>query len=141
MPSVSVDTSGLQKLARDLRRAAPELLKETQTAMKKAGTIAEVEARLRANYSSSRIGATVRTKARGLNVILYAGGARAPHAAAFEHNGVPGSFRHPVFGNRENWVSQQAHPYLLPAAIATQPETERAMLAAVDAVLLRNGFH
>jgi hypothetical protein len=38
----------------------------------------------------------------------------APHARPYEgRSGSP--FRHPVFGNRDNWVSQATRPFLKPA--------------------------
>lgn len=49
------------------------------------------------------------------------------------------SWRHPVYGNRNNWVSQQSHPYLIPTANrhkpAVQTAVQKALQDAVDAVL------
>ncbi len=140
MALVSVDTSDLKKLAADLRKAEPELLKELQTALKGAAVTVAVEARLIAGFYSSRIPKTIRPFARGLTVGVRAGGASAPHAVPFEHEGVPGTFRHPVFGNRDVWVSQAAHPYLLPALVKETDNVERAVEAAIDGVLLKAGF-
>ena len=39
--------------------------------------------------------------------------AQAPNAAPINHRDQGGTFRHPVFGNRENWVPQKAIPFML----------------------------
>lgn len=41
-------------------------------------------------------------------------------------------FRHPVFGNRENWVQQQPHPYFYRAASGFGRASEEAMRRALD---------
>lgn len=136
----SIDTFELKKLAADLRKSNPELLKQLSKAIRGAAVTVAVEARLLSGYYSARIPTTVRTFATGLNAGVRAGGARAPHAAPFEHFGLPGTFRHPVFGNRDNWVEQEAHPFLAPALEVEGPKVELAALAAVEATLLAAGF-
>lgn len=42
-----------------------------------------------------------------------------------------GRWRHPTFGNRDNWVSQQGHPYFWRAV---RPHIEDVRQAVVDAV-------
>ena len=56
-------------------------------------------------------------------------------AAAFEHKGVPGNFRHPLFGNRAYWYEQRAHPYLRPAAEMLAPKVADEVLDAVGAAI------
>jgi hypothetical protein len=50
--------------------------------------------------------------------------------------GLPGTFRHPVFGDREDWVSQQKHPFLTPAVAKNighvTDRVEAALTEAVD---------
>lgn len=41
-------------------------------------------------------------------------------------------FRHPVFGNRLNWVSQEQHPYFFRAASGYGRASEAAMRSALD---------
>lgn len=45
-----------------------------------------------------------------------------------------GTFRHPVFGNRDNWVEQPMHPYLAPAALANLKKIDERIFAALDKV-------
>ena len=48
-------------------------------------------------------------------------------------------WRHPVYGNRENWVSQSSHAYQVPTAMRHKPEVQtkvkQALQDAVDTVL------
>ena len=120
-----VGVAGLNKLSADLRRAADkEMLAEIRSSFKAAAELVKAEAKQ--NFSwSSRIPGSVRSQIPYGNIThvrVLAGGKRAPHAAAFENHGQPGTFRHPVFANRGlhgdrsvPWVDQQARPGLLPA--------------------------
>lgn len=49
-------------------------------------------------------------------------------------------WRHPVYGNYENWVTQEQHPFLLPTALLYKEETERAVWFAFQRALRRSGF-
>ncbi len=113
--TVTVDTTSLEKFARNLKADAPKISRVLNTELKAAGELVAVEARLKAGWFSSRIPQTIRVTASGAKVTVKAGGAKAPHAAPFENKGERGSFRHPVFGNREVWVSQKAQPFLGPS--------------------------
>lgn len=136
--NVSIDMSSFRKFASDLRKAEPLLLKELNTRMKLAGEIVASDARSRAGFST-RIPGSIKvgvSAARGVRV--YARQAQAPDARPLEHGGIPGVFRHPVFGNRQNWVDQPAHPFLHPALEAGKPaallEADKAVQAAFNEV-------
>lgn len=66
---------------------------------------------------------------------VQAGGDAAQYAPAFENQGKVGTFRHPVFGNREVWVNQQAHPFLRPALQAQSANLAKKIDAAIDRAL------
>lgn len=106
-----VDVSGLKRLAAVLHLVEPSLEKELRTGIAAAGEIIAVKARENASFST-RIPGTIMVRRRGLNVQVRAGGNAAPHAPSLEHGGKPGKFRHPLFGNRQVWVDQPAHPFL-----------------------------
>jgi hypothetical protein len=63
---------------------------------------------------------------------VKAGGAKAPSGAPFENHGQPGQFRHPVFGNKSNWVNQEARPFLAPAADDKSATVEDMVLDAIQ---------
>ena len=46
-------------------------------------------------------------------------------------------WRHPVFGDRTNWVSQESHPYFDDAMGGLGPASARAVERALDAITAR----
>jgi len=122
--NVYVDTTGLKDLARDLRRASPELSKGFRSKMKVAAEIVKTEAATRASFSR-RIPSSLRVSVtgNGATVKVAAGGARAPDAAAIENRGK-GFVRHPVFevavakggGGRTLVSHSKKHPELVSKA-------------------------
>lgn len=138
--SFRVDTSEMRRLARDLEQTVPGTKKAIGEAIEKGAHVTAIEARALSSWSS-RIPGTVRVVGGLSRAVVRAGGANAPHAAPFEHGGIPGTFRHPVFGNRNNWVTQQARPFLRPAIELTAPGVELILRRNVDAVWAAAGFH
>jgi hypothetical protein len=72
--------------------------------------------------------------ATGFSVKVTAGGAAAPDAAPLENSGQQGTFRHPVV-NPDVWVSQQARPFLAPAADASEAEVTAAVELLADKLI------
>lgn len=135
------DTAVLQINMRELRdlygavrKARPDIAVEIRGALRKGGEAVKVAAGRRISPFSTRIPESLKVRTNGFNVSVIAGGDGAPHAAPFENEGSAGQFRHPVFGNRRNWVSQMAHPFLLPAFEAKQDLLLREVMHAVDVV-------
>lgn len=138
----SADASSLRKLGSQLRKSRPEVYRQVRRAvLAEAQKIAEA-ARVNASWSS-RIPGSIRagTTGGGMTAVVRAGGKSAPHAAALEHAGRQGTFRHPVFADQSKsrgewtWVSQEAHPFLHPAALARLDETVEALGRAVQAAV------
>lgn len=140
MSDLTLDVSELKDLARDVRRVSPALAKEFLKDLGRSGEIVAQKARSNASFST-RIPGTVKVRRRGVSVRVQAGGDKAPHAAAFEHGGKTGQFRHPVFGDRNTWASQPAHPFLRPAFEDQLVPLERSIIGDVDATFARFGFH
>lgn len=133
----------IQKLVADLRNVPKELRSQLRPAVQKAAREVLTEARSRASWSSRIPGAmriAVRFTGRmaGASVVVRA--ARAPHARPYEHLGDPGRFRHPVFGDRDAWVTQAARPFLFPAARATRDRVAAEIDQAVEQALRRTGW-
>lgn len=142
---LSVNATGLAKLGKQLRHSHPAVYRELHRAvLAEARKVAEIAKR---NSSwSSRIPGTIKASAVGVSTAkVRAGGgtgSAAPHAKAYEHAGREGTFRHPVFADPEKgrsewtWVSQDARPFLHPAAMERLPETVKvlgdAVIHAVD---------
>ena len=134
----SIDTSELRGLARSLRKVSPEVGKVLREELRATGELVAVEARAIASGVSSGVAATIRTRLSNTQVSVVAGiGERAGHvgqARAFEHMGLPGTFRHPVYGNRNAWVDQSAHPFLGPAFAHKADEVVPRLMSSLDRV-------
>lgn len=123
----------LNEFAQAVRTAEPKVAAGFKAELKKGGNMVRAAAQTGSSWSS-RIPGSIRVRASGFNVSVIAGGGDARHAAPFEHRGVPGSFRHPVFGHRENWVTQEARPFLTPAFVEEQPAILRGVIRGLDYV-------
>lgn len=143
---VGIDTSELKTLARDLRKLDPAVGRNFTRGVKTVGDIVAGKAKEnarsfpRAGDGTDRIEGTIKVQGGFTTLRVVAGGEEAPEAAAIENKGQAGSFRHPVFGDRENWVDQTAHPYLAPAGDDGADASEAALLEVIDASLREVGF-
>lgn len=115
-------------LRRDLKRAAEPIKRKTQA---------------NASWSSRIPGAIsigTRFSKRNTGIFIRVNGKRAPHARPYENGGAPGSFRHPVWGNRAAWVSQPARPFFFKTAAGSMGDVERAAADSVDRAARSAGF-
>lgn len=98
-------------------------------ALRKSGDLVAADAQGRTATFS------VRPRSAGPVVSVIKSGGNPGGAAALEHHGDPGDFRHPVFGNRDAWVSQAARPILHEALLANQVGVNRIVQEAMDEAL------
>lgn len=141
--AITIDTSSFTRFARDIRKCSTLVSKNLKAELKQAGEIVAIQARLNASFST-RIPATIKVRSAGGVIRVIAGGQSAPHkgeAEAFEHKGVPGTFRHPVYGNKKKWVNQRAHPYLRTAAETHRKAALDAAERAVQKAFREAGLH
>jgi hypothetical protein len=130
--SAFIDVTDLKKLAVDLKAADPEAAKQLRLGLRAAADVVAAAAKIEASWSST-IPDSIKTSAAGaLSAKVKAGGAKAPSGAPFENHGQPGTFRHPVFGNKSNWVDQPARPFLAPAADDKSATVEDMVLDAIQ---------
>lgn len=137
-----IDARDFHDVARALHKAAPATSRALKRRLRKAGEIVAVEARAIASEHSQSIPPTIKVRTRAAAVEVIAGGPDAPVASLFELGNTrdaksasasrKGSFRHPVYGNREVWVEQPMHRYLAPAAAAHMVEVEREVVGALE---------
>lgn len=138
MSMFQADASQLRRLGAELRKTRPEVHRAVRrSVLEQAKKIAE-DAKTKADWST-RIPGTIRASSSGVNTaVVRAGGPSAPHAAAYEHAGAEGTFRHPVYGRGDEtrdqwtWVSEQARPFLHPALMDRFDETVIALRDAVE---------
>lgn len=142
-----IDGDAFKVFQRELKAVEPALAKELNKELRNI-VKAKIIPDAKANASwSTRIPAAIKpsvtTKQIGVRV---AGSGRkgstrqAAHAYPFENTSNTGWFRHPVFGNREVWVNQNARPFLRPAVESNQEEVAQAALKAVDTAGRAAGF-
>lgn len=131
---VQIDTSSFAKFAKDLKRVDEKLAKDLNRNLRAAGELVAAKARANASWSS-RIPQSIKVRRSSNAIKVLSLRAQAPEARPLEHGGQPGTFRHPVFGDREVWVSQPARPFLHPALIETGPAAVLAAKKAVESAL------
>ncbi|GIH91939.1 HK97 gp10 family phage protein [Planobispora siamensis] len=136
-------TDDLRKLIRDLGKLPADMRRELRPEMRKAGQRALVKARANAAWSSRIPAATklsVSFAKKRPGAVIRVDKGRAPHARPLENLGRRGSFRHPVFGDRDRWVAQRARPFLFSAAAEAWRAIDADITAAVDRAARRHGF-
>lgn len=133
---MTVEFSSVRLLAREFGRVPFELKAELRPRLHIAASALTRKIQGAAGFSS-RIPGAVRTSvafgSRTGGVRVYVDQRKAPHARPLENSGKPGTFRHPVFGNRENWVSQPAHPFFFPSVESSRGLVSQQVEAAVRA--------
>ena len=138
---LALDTRSYKDAAKALRQGARHLQKDFRSRLREGGEIMAAEARKIAAEHSESIPSTVKVRVAGATVAVTAGGPKSPVASLYELGNVGGrksaaasnrgTFRHPVFGT-DVWVEQPRYPFLKPAADATLPAAQAAIVRALD---------
>jgi|GEM_PF-1125144 len=136
-----IDTRDFRQVARSLYKARGKMGKDLRKRLRNAGEIMAVEARSIASEHSETIPPTAKVRVAGATVAVVAGGKGVAIAGLFElgNTGASkaatasrgGHFRHPVFGDRTQWVSQEMHRYMAPAYDATRGRVHLEILKTV----------
>jgi hypothetical protein len=139
------DTSpeDVRKLVNDLRKIGDGVGRNLGKEFKKAAGPVASQAKANASWSSRIPGAItvgVSSSRRYPGAQIKVSKTKAPHARLFEFPSRGGSFRHPVFGNREVWVAQKGRPFIRPAVRTKGGEFIKACDRAVDETARAHGF-
>lgn len=132
-----IEFSSVRQLAREFGTVPIELRRELRPRMRAAGSQVRAGIQSAAGEFSSRIPGAVRmttsfaSKTGGVRI--YVDSKAAPHARPIENLGRAGTFRHPLWGDREHWVSQQAHPFFFPTVKRSAPRVRSLVADAVRA--------
>lgn len=129
-----IDTADFKVFARHLRAASPVLRAELLVNMRAVGGVVASEAKSLVAGASVTVPDSIKVRISGVNVAVQAGGPGVPMGGLLELGNVGGSgssFRHPVFGNKDVWVTQPTHPYLAPAL---QAKTDAVIAGVLDAL-------
>lgn len=143
----------LTRITRELRRMDDkELLKRFRSNLRKSAKplVPAVRASIRAipskrPYAASGLrgqmsratGLQVKTTGREAGVVIRVDGRKMPPRAKAVQSymeGVKPRWRHPVYGNRENWVQQPAHPYFYKVMETAGPRARLAVNRVLDQV-------
>ncbi|MGH3097896.1 MAG: HK97 gp10 family phage protein [Streptosporangiales bacterium] len=131
------------ELVRDLDDIPPELRRLLRPKLRAAAQPIVARARRKASWST-RIPSAIKVQTsfsgRHPGVFIRVDATKAPHARPFENLGKPGTFRHPVFGDREVWVNQKARPFLFPAVEAAGPHVREVVSDAISDAARLHGF-
>lgn len=143
MPRVQIDGASFRDFQRTLQKMAPDTRKGLNRELRQVleGDVLP-DARRNAGWSS-RIPSAIRPQVTTTRLALRVSAKDAPHAYPFEgisRGGRAGFFRHPVFGNRNVWVSQNTRPFLQPAFDKNREQAVRAAEQAVDKAARAAGF-
>jgi hypothetical protein len=141
--TLHVQSRDLQKLFFELKAMEGNLQVELRRGIREAAR-PMVESVKRNAAWSTRIPDAVKAKpsftVKRASVTIQVDARTAPEARPIEHGGETGTFRHPVYGSRENWADQPARPFFYPSVERTV-ESEIAMRAVMARVAAKAGFH
>lgn len=139
--------TGIREVAFALGEIPAEIKKVLKPAVLDAGEIVAAQMRQNASFSpwiaaNVNVSASFGVRTAGARITVPERG--FPHAGevrTFEGNGVsPTPFRHPVYGNRNAWVSAMTHPFAGPAVEEKHDEATAVIAAAVETVIESTGL-
>lgn len=140
---ISIDTRALSQLARDMKDADRELRRSLQRRMRAALEPAKQAVRAETAWSS-RIPAAVTGRVsyavKGATARVVVDAKKAPEARPLNNAGKSGTFRHPVYGNRDVWVAQAARPFIPAALERSAPAVAREIAKIYDDIARKAGF-
>jgi hypothetical protein len=141
--SMTADWSQVLWVSDAMNRVPAEERAAVRRELKPIGQSILEAARSNAAWSSripASLSMSTRFAGKNAGIVVQARAAMAPHARPLEGIATGGAtFRHPVFGNTDRWVSQDARPFLAPAARQYQDAATAAAIAAVHEALRRAG--
>lgn len=141
---ITVDDSSFRDLQRSIRTIDREIAKELNRELRDVLRTTVIPAAQSNASWSSRIPRAIRPSVTTRQIAVRIAARAAPHGALFErgHSGRTQSdrWRHPVFGNRDNWVSQPTRPFLRPAVHDNADQAIEAASDAVTAAAHKAGF-
>lgn len=138
---MGIDHHSITLLAAKLGQVPVELRRELRPQLRASAAHIVDDMKNRASYSSripDAIGMGVSFSSRSGGITIRVNSKKAPHARVLERGNDgsrSGSFRHPVFGDMDDWVSQPTRPFFFPAIKAGRPELQKRISAAVRASL------
>jgi hypothetical protein len=141
---ISVDADDFRNFQRTLKKVNATISKELNKELRKVLRATIVPAARRNASWSSRIPSAIKPTVGTTKIGARVASRQAPHGRSYEGlaKGLRSrsSFRHPVFGNRNVWVSQATRPFLAPAFDSHAGEASKAAEAAIQNAARSAGF-
>lgn len=139
---MAVDRRALEDLIRDLGAVPPAVRREMRPALLKATQPTLQRVRQNGDWSMRIPNAVRLSTSFGSvpGVTIRVDSRKVPGARPIEHDGQPGMFRHPVYGNRRVWREQPARPFFYRAVEETADQVRDALGDALMAVAEKHGF-
>lgn len=131
-----IDFASLDLFLDEMRNVPKDMRKNVRTAIIKATANIRNDMARRASWSTRIPGAIgVRVDFKEAKTTIRVSAAKAPHARPYEGVGRGNTFRHPVYGDYDVWVTQGTRPFFFPAVRdhrkATRDAVERAVYEAL----------
>lgn len=130
------------RLEADFRDVPDQLRRALAARLRPVGEVTAAAVRRHASWSSRIPGAvhlTIAFTGKNPGLTISVDHNAAPHARPYEGM-LQDFFRHPVFGNTDAWVRQDARRFVWPAVQETQQEVADAVDEAIDAAFHAAGF-
>jgi hypothetical protein len=128
----SVDKGMRRKLNKGLREAVKPTLQHARSAVMRFPSHGTHHTGLRRAVANS-----LAITAAGGRVAIQIRHSKLPEGKENLPNrmeGIGGPWRHPVFGDRETWVTQPSYPWFYPTMRADRPQVEKSINEVIDAI-------
>lgn len=135
----------LQRIIYDLGAISKDLQREMRPAIREGAQPMLQGIKRNASWSSripkaTKLSTSFSGRGAGPGASISTDASKAPHARVYENDGNPGTFRAPLFGNREHWYTHAARPFFQPAVRKYGPEVVEAVSKRITEITERHGF-
>lgn len=127
----------LKRFRKELRSAAKPLVPSVRASIRQIPSKRPYTATGLRGQMSRATGLQVKTAGRQASVVIRVDGRKMPTRAKAVQSymeGIKPRWRHPVYGNRETWVQQPAHPYFYKIVRMGGPRARLAVNRVLDQV-------
>jgi hypothetical protein len=135
----------LQRLIADFGAIRDEVKREIRPAIREGAKPMLQGMKRSASWSTrippaTRISTSFSGRGAGAGVSIVVNASKAPHARVYENDGNPGTFRAPLWGDRDHWFNHRARPFFAPAIRKYGPEVVEAVAERISEITARHGF-
>jgi len=131
------DKELLKRFRKELRAAGRPLVPAVRASIRQIPSSRPYSANGLRGQMSRATGLQVKTTGRQASAVIRVDGRKMPPRAGAVAAYMEGSrprWRHPVYGDRDNWVPQPAHPYFYKVMRAGGPRARLAVNRVIDQV-------